>query len=277
MDWKSAKVILILVFVILNIVLAATLYKNLRVEEISQQTIINTQKILDKNGVYIECPIPKYKGKDYILQYGEKPISKVKIIDSLLGGESVDIQANTYTKDMKRITFISDTGFEYTNNGDSDKVSTVSKDGVNTYLKQLSQKLDIPFNEFRQDGYDPDENSSNSARVVYKGFYKGYEVFDNYIEVEISGGSVKKIRYQYKKPVAITSRDINVLPVYQILITRITKHPGIEISTVDIGFKGYTSVDKETTKTLYEGLSWRIKTTEGKEFYFNARNGEEIE
>lgn len=276
MDWKSAKVILILVFVILNIVLAATLYKSLRVEEISQQTIINTQKILDKNGVYIECPIPKYKGKDYILQYDEKPIDKVGILAALLEGETVNSETNTYTKGAKKITFIADSGFEYTNDGDSDKVFTISKDGINTYLKQLSEKLKIPFNEFKQDGYTSG-GSNNHARVVYKGFYKGYEVFDNYIEVEISGGCVKRIRYQYKKPVSITSRDINVLPVYQILITKITKHPGIEISTVDIGFKGYTSVDKETTKTLYEGLSWRIKTTQGKEFYFNARNGEEIE
>jgi len=45
---------------------------------------------------------------------------------------------------------------------------------------------------------------------------------------------------------------------------------------VDIGFKGLTKVGKDT-KTLYEGLSWRIKTADGKEFYFNAASGESME
>jgi len=54
-----------------------------------------------------------------------------------------------------------------------------------------------------------------------------------------------------------------------------TAYPGISIQIVDMGFKGYTKVGMET-KTLYEGLSWRIKTFEGKEFYFKASNGEEM-
>jgi hypothetical protein len=43
-----------------------------------------------------------------------------------------------------------------------------------------------------------------------------------------------------------------------------------------MGFKGYTKNDKKT-KTSYEGLAWRIKTTNGKEYFFNARNGTLIE
>ncbi|AEY68094.1 two-component system regulatory protein YycI [Clostridium sp. BNL1100] len=276
MDWKRAKIILIVVFTILNIVLAFAWYKNIKVEQVSQQTITNTGLIMAKNGINVECPIPKYKGKDYILQYEERPLKKSKIAEVLLGEGYVKSGNDTYTKDTNKLVFTSDSGFEYTGAGENSvKVYTDSKEGINAKFKVLASKMDLPFDEFKQDYY-PDTKKVNERLLIYKGFFKGYEVFDNFIEIQVINKEIRGIKYQYKKPISITARrDINVIPVYQILITKMTKYQGIDICNVDMGFKGYTGVDKET-KTLYEGLSWRIRNTDGKEFYFNARNGEEI-
>lgn len=275
MDWKRAKSILIIVFTILNIVLAVVLYKNLFVEEISSETISNTRKILEKNNVHIEIPIPKYVGKDYILQHGQQSIDYKKIASVLLGEGYYKKGSNEYENGTKKLVFNSTLGFEYTDTNGEQKVYTDSKNGIDTYLKDISKKMGIPFGEFLQDGYYPGIKSDKIVRVIYKGSFKGYTVFDNYIEIEVHEKGITSIRYQYKKPLSITSRDINVIPAYEILITKMTNYPGISIAEVDIGFKGYTHVDQET-KTLYEGLAWRIKTTDGKEFYFNARSGEQI-
>lgn len=275
MDWKRAKAILILIFFILNIVLASTLYQNLKVEEISKQTITNTGIILNQNNVLIECPIPKYIGRDYILTYEENVLDQTKIATELLEANYVKTGNNTYKNGSMSLVFSSDSGFEFNDTGESKKIYSDSKSGVDLYLKELSKKLDIPFTQFKQDGYYAEVKNDNGARVVYKGEYEGYPVFDNYIDVEISKSSIKSIKYQYKSPISIESRDINVVPVYEILITKMTAYPGIIIQAVDLGFKGYTKVGMET-KTLYEGLSWRIKTFEGKEFYFKASNGEEM-
>lgn len=276
MDWKRAKIILIIVFTILNIVLAFAWYKNIKVEQVSQQTITNTGLIMAKNGINVECPIPKYKGKDYILQYKDSPLDKTKIADVLLGKGYVKSGNDTYTKDMNKLVFTSDSGFEYTGVGENNvKVYTDSKEGINAKFKALASKMGLPFDEFKQDYY-PDTKKVNEKLLIYKGFYKGYEVFDNFIEIQVINKEMCGIKYQYNKPISITARrDINVIPVYQILITKMTKYQGIDIYNVDMGFKGYTGVDKGTT-TLYEGLSWRIRNTDGREFYFNARNGEEI-
>ncbi len=275
MDWRRAKTILILVFIALNLVLTVTLYRNVKGGEISQQTRVNTQRILEQNNVHIECPIPTYVGKDYILQYDETIIDKNKIITGLLEDNYSKISDNIYKKDSQRLEFTSESGFEYTDGGGSRKIYGNSKSQIDSNIKELAKKLGIPFNEFKLDEFDTPD-SGKGSRSVYKGTYKDYSVFDNYIEVEVENSGLKSIRYHYKKPMTITNRDINVIPVYQILITRMTNYPGITIKGVDIGFKGIT-VDKDT-KTLYEGLSWRIKTTtEGEEFYFNATNGQQME
>jgi YycH protein. len=282
MDWRRAKIILIIVFALLNIVLAFAWYKNIKVEQVSDQTITNTRLILSKNGVNVERPIPKYKGKDYILQYEDKPIYKPQIIKPLLGEGYVQKKKDTYTKNTNKLLFTSNFGFEYTGTVDGNgKLYTDSKEEINAWVEGLANKLGIPFDEFKIDGYYSSTQRDDETQLVYKGFYKGYEVFDNYIEITVINNTVVSIKYQYKKPISITARrDINVMPVYQILITKMTNYPGTSITNVDMGFKGYTSVDKDT-KTLYEGLAWRVKGKEEgkdeiKEFYFNARNGEEI-
>ncbi len=275
MDWKNAKTILILVFLILNIILTVILYRNVKGEEVSQETIYNTQKILEQNNVHIECAIPRYTGTDYILQHDETILDRSKIVSAFLGDKYSKISDSTYVLKTQRLVFANDSTFEYSDSGVNNRTSAESKSGIESFVKELSKKLDIPLNEFQLDefGLLP---GGEGTRAVYKGVYKGYSVFDNYIELIVSKSSLKSLKYHYKRPMTITNRDINVIPVYQILITKMTAYPGIYIKEVDMGFKGLTQVDKET-KTLYEGLSWRIKTSEGKEFYFNATNGERME
>ena len=172
MDWKRAKIILIVVFTILNIVLAFAWYKNIKVEQVSQQTITNTGLIMAKNGINVECPIPKYKGKDYILQYEERPLKKSKIAEVLLGEGYVKSGNDTYTKDTNKLVFTSDSGFEYTGAGENSvKVYTDSKEGINAKFKVLASKMDLPFDEFKQDYY-PDTKKVNERLLIYKGFFK---------------------------------------------------------------------------------------------------------
>ncbi len=274
MDWKRAKLILIFVFIALNVVLGVILYRNIKGGEVSQETIRNTHRILEQNNIIVECLIPTYAGKDYILQYQETILDKNTIISGLLGEDYTKIDENTYVKDTQRLVFPSNCSFEYRDSGKNNKVFTESKNEVGAKLKELSKKLGIPIDEFQLDSFNTLVTGEGS-RAVYKGVYQGYSVFDNYIEVDVEKSRLKGIKYQYKKPVDITSRDINVIPVYQILISKISNYPGIKISDIDMGFKGF-NVDKDT-KTLYEGLSWRIKTFSGTEYFFNATNGESME
>jgi regulatory protein YycI of two-component signal transduction system YycFG len=277
MDWKNAKTILILMFLLLNVVLSVILYKNyFKVEEISPKTINNTKKILVKNNVHIECDIPKYMGNDYNLEYEEKVLNKEKIITKFLGENYEKSDKNTYVNGNKSLIFNNSSGFEFYDKGTNNELTNYSEADMSKYLKGLSQTLALPFDEFQKDGYYPDVQTNEGARIVYIGEYNDYPVFDNYIEIEVTKSGLKSLKYNYKKPIKITVKeDIKVIPSYQILITKMTNFPKIKISAVNIGFKGYTKVD-EDTKTLYEGLSWRIKTSDGKVFYFNARNGERI-
>ncbi len=277
MDWKRAKSILISVFIILNIVLAVTLYNELKMDDIPQQTIINTQNILRQNNIHIECPIPKYTGNDYTLKYEEKALQKTKIADVLLEGNYTKEADNVYKRGSKSLVFYEESGFLFFDTEIGALINGDIKAGVDKYLKDLFDKIGLPFNEFKQDGYYTDIKNEENLRISYKGQYKNYSVFDNYIDVEVSNLNIKSIKYHYKKPTSITiKKDVFVIPSFEILITEMTKYPGIDIIQVDMGFKGYTKNDKKT-KTSYEGLAWRIKTTNGNEYFFNARNGTLIE
>jgi hypothetical protein len=276
MDWKRAKSILILVFILLNIVLAVTLFNELKIDDISQQTIINTQKILMQNNIHIECPIPKYTGNDYTLKYEEKALDekqKSEILQILLGDNYTKEANYLYKKGSKSLEFYEESGFIFTDDGNNSLVNGDVKSDIDKYLKGLFEKIGLPFNEFTHDGYYTDIKNEDNIRISYKGQYKEYPVFDNYIDVEVRNLSIRSIKYHYRKPTSITiKKDVFVIPSYEILITEMTKYPEIDIIQVDMGFKGYTKNDKKT-KTSYEGLAWRIKTTNGDEYYFNARNG----
>jgi len=276
MDWKKAKTILIIVFIILNIVLSVTLYNSLKVEEISQQTITNTMNILEQNNVYIECPIPKYTGNDYTLQYEEKPLEKRQVAAVLLGDNFTEVNDYTYKNESKSLVFTSNSGFEYSDTANTKMLKSDSKEDVDKYLKDLSKKIGLPFNEFRRDDYYDKSQRHDGTIVVYKGEYKDYAVFDNYIDIKVDKGAIKSIKYQYKKPISISVKeDIYIIPVHEILITKMTNYPGITIKEVDMGFKGWNNKETKTSASIasYEGLSWRIKTDNGQEYYFNARNG----
>lgn len=275
MDWKKAKTILISVFFILNIVLAFTLYNELKVDEIPQQTIINTSKILGQNNIHIECPIPKYSGNDYTLKYEENVLDEKKIADVLLGDNWIKEASNLYKKGSMSIVFYDEYGFDFFDMGDGFPIKGDIKNSLDNFLRDTFDKIGLPFNEFKQDGYYPNVENDAKGQVMYKGQYKDYPVFDNYINIEINNSKIKSIKYYYKKPISIViKKDVYVIPSYEILITEMTKYkyPGISIAQVDIGFKGYTRSDKKTI-TSFEGLAWRIKTYNGQEYYFNARNG----
>ncbi len=280
MDWKRAKSILISVFILLNIVLAVTLYNELKMDDIPQQTIINTQNILRQNGIHIECPIPKYTGNDYTLKYEEKALDDkqvAEILHILLGDNYTKESSNLYKKGSKSLVFYEGSGFLFIDTGNSSLIKGDLKNNIDKYLRDLFEKIGLPFNEFKQDGYYTDIKNEENVRITYKGQYKEYPVFDNYIDVEVSNLNIKSIKYHYKKPTSITiKKDVFVIPSFEILITEMTKYPGIDIIQVDMGFKGYTKNDKKT-KTSFEGLAWRIKTTNGNEYFFNARNGTLIE
>lgn len=279
MDWKKAKTILIIVFIILNIVLSIILYNNIKVEDISQQTITNTMNILEQNSVHIECPIPRYTGKDYTLQYEEKPLNKNDVATVLLGSNFIKINESKYKNGSKSLVFASNSSFEFTNTAYDNVLKTDSKEDIDKYLKDLSKKLGLPFDEFKRDDYYDKSQGQDGTTVVYKGDYKDYDVFDNYIDIKIDTYSVKSIKYQYKKPVSISVKDdIYIIPAHEILITKMTDYPGITIKEVDMGFKGWNNKEGKTSASVasYEGLCWRIKT-DSQEYYFNARNGENME
>jgi hypothetical protein len=280
MDWKRAKTILIVAFILLNIVLSIILYNNIKVEEISQQTINNTISILEQNSVHIECPIPKYKGKDYALQYEEKPLDKKTVATVLLGNDYAKVNDSKYVSSLGTLVFAGDSGFEYKNMSGASVLKSDSKEDIDKYLKTLSKKLGLPFNEFKRDDYYDKSHRQGATRVVYKGDYKDYAVFDNYIYIDVDMNSVKSIKYLYKKPLNISVKnDIYIIPVHEILITKMTEYPGILIKEVDMGFKGWKADEGKTSASIasYEGLCWRIKTDSGQEYYFNARNGEKME
>lgn len=277
MDWKNAKSILIFVFLILNIVLAVALYNEVKMDEIPQQTISNTSNILGQNNIHIECPIPKYTGNDYTLKYEEMPLDRNRIAGELLGKDYVKESNNIYKKDAKSLIFYDESGFLFLNSANDNKIKSDFKSSIDKYLKDSFDKMGLPFNEFKQDGYYPDVTNENNVRITYKGQYKDYFVFDNFIDVQVSDLKIKSIKFRYKKPASIMKKkDVFVIPSHEILITEMTKYPGISITQVDMGFKGYTKSDN-STKTSFEGLSWRIKTYDGKEYFFNARNGTLIE
>lgn len=276
MDWKRAKNILLITFIILNMCLSVILYNTYKVEEVSDDTIRNTRKILELNNVRIECPIPNEIVEDHMLQYEEQELNRNEILKWLFGSTYENIRIGRYVNGSKVLEFKTPYYFIYKDSNPGIDISKITnRDSADAFVKSFFKGACVPLDtEFVIDGHYPALKEGDSIKIMYKGIYEGHSVFDNYVNVEIDKSGALTVEYSYKRPLNITPTKQNVSPAFEVLINKMTNQPGIDIIQVDIGFKGYTSV--EDTKTLYEGLAWRVVTSSGDEFYFNARNGEPI-
>lgn len=278
MDWSKVKNILIILFVALNTFLLVNIIDISRNEGVSKKTLSNTVKILNNNGVALECKIPVYLKPTGTPEYMENVLNRGVILGKLLGNiplPSLDVtqDGNIIESGSKWIKF-NRNSFEYGNSNPTESIDINSLEDILRSIRLLLKDTGIPFGGFMPDYPKLQQLSDSSVLVILRERSGTFILFDNSIKVIASKDGIVSLDLSYRKLVDIT-QPRNITPVYQILIKNFHNRSGTVITGIDFGFK-MTKLDNETN-SFVDVPVWRIMKEEGQAEFYRGDNGERID
>lgn len=280
MDWSKAKTILIVTLLILNIFLLLNLNLLVSNDDISDETIANTVKILEGRGIALQCEIPRMNTDPGKLTFNEQaPFNKGEIAAFLLGTK-FKLPAGGFENGQeitdggsKKLVFINDNLFEYTGSSPFEAIDMSAREHVEAWMKECLDRFNMPSGKYFMDYYTT--NPDGSITAVYREKFQDFVVFENQLKVTADKNGVLSLKCGYKSIESLRNPGTRIISAYQILLKEYGGVDGPEtITDIDLGFKD--SNPEQDMKETYKQPAWRIRTQDGNERFFKATNGEEI-
>ncbi|MCR4436311.1 MAG: two-component system regulatory protein YycI [Clostridiales bacterium] len=278
MDWSRAKTVLIFVLLALNIFLLANLDPLDSGSAVSKETVGNAVKILSGRGITPECEIPRTDTDPGKLTFDEQSgLPKSQIAGILLGKDhwSPDEMKNgkAMAEGSRSLVFNSDHSLAYSDSRPQENLDISNRENVEKSLAKYLDLLGLPASAYFVDSYKA--GPDGSITVIYREKFKGYIVFENYLEITAGKSGVLRLQCEYKKIENLKKSGSRIIPAYQILLKEYGPEMGPAVITnIDLGFK--ESRLEQDMKEIYKQPVWRIRTGDGSERFFKASNGEEI-
>ncbi len=274
MDWSGAKNWLILLFAGLNIFLICTLVSvNSNAGTVKKDTILKTVEILSSNGISIDeavinPKIPKLNSVEVENAIGDKKAFAKKLL-----GDGFTEDNDLYTKEEKSVRFF-ENSFSYKNSKPDDPISDLNSLTVKEKVSSFLSGLGISVVSAESVAT---ENNGNFTVTFYQRLDK-YSLFDSYITVNLSKDGISLIEgswfYTAQDQSSVKTSASRVTPATSALIDFISDEKRIsnnstKVTDVTIG---YTSGDSMEYHTHASAIPvWRIKTSDGHCYYFDAR------
>lgn len=264
MQWQRAKSIMIVVFLLINILLATYLIIDRHTG--SQQTILHLTDVLSKNGIHLqEGALPKEMDSLFVPEFSapvltEKQVSK--LIDDPVATENGFTNAdNTARLECK------DNVFTYENTSPKERAfrrvsskNVVSK--LNPYLKALGvSELLYPV--------DISEIQENIL-VEYAYRIKDRKLFDARLRITVSKEGIHSIRGILVVPDPKNGFSYQLSHLETILMSLAqTEEEGLRISKIDLGYYFINYTDALVSQAI---PVYQIRTSRG-DILMDARDG----
>lgn len=287
MNWSRVKVILIAIFLLTDIFLAWKTYEAFRGAQISADVIASTRQILHEKEISLKCDIPqKIPRLNWMLFLNEKPdrevFSKIFLDTGDVAGVMTD-SGEKFQVGARTLLLGSNGTVSYSENRPG-----IVKEGMETAAAEKSVRnyLKKYYSNISEFVFDRFEHYTNGDWFFgFVGRYGGSSViFDNYINVKISSNGDINIESFYIKPLGPTHESRDIIPVNEILLmsfVKDVKNLGKDIVISDIKLGYLAVIDKEDLSrggvksgNIQSAPSWRIRTTDGGEYFYNAYNGQ---
>lgn len=278
MDWARAKNILIFLFVFLNLFLFLMMFKFFSSDNISNEAIDNTRKVLENRGIAVKCDIPLYNKQIGTLTNANINLDKDLIIKAFFGEEK-------YTEENQDLNTVAVCGnkkllisklnmFVYSNSAPMEAANLADSKSIQSYLSNLFNRLNLAFKNFYLD--KTEENSDGQKKYTFRQKKDEFWLYSNFVEITVGKEGVTYIKYYNRNPGELTEGK-KIMPAYQILIKNLIYDSGVVISKIDMGF-GEQNMGKDT-KVLDDLPMWRVALQKGEkieERYYKVYNGEEV-
>jgi len=278
MDWAKAKNILLVIFLLFNVFLAFNLRTFYFGETVSQKTISDAIKILEDSQVKVECEIPRRSVGVWKLRYD--PLDGAETRADIIG-RLLNIKAGThevepgaeFVNGSRKVVIRDDMVFEYTDENPGETINIGDKNAVLKRARRFYKELRLPFKAYHLDRYLV--NHDGSVTVLFLEKFRSFLVYDNYLEITLTNKGITKVICSYKKTGSLEEDRISgkkLIDAYIVLIKNFDRVKNITITEIDIGFKKPSS--KSDVKLMSLNLYWRVRLSDGREYYFNAADGE---
>lgn len=278
MDWAKAKNILIFLFLFLNLFLFIMMVKFINSDNLSNETIDNTRKVLEDRGITLECDIPLYNKPIGTLTNANITIDKNLLIKAFFGDEeyteeNVDL-STVAVSGSKKLLIDEFNSFVYSNSSPNETIFLSDVKSVHNYLSNLSKRLNLAFKNFYID--ETEDISNGQKKYTFRQKKDRFWLYSNYIEITVDKAGVAYLKYNIRNSGGFTEGK-KIMPAYQILIKNLVYDSGVTISKIDLGF-GEQNMGKDT-KVLDDLPVWRVTLKKGEkieERYYKVYNGEEV-
>lgn len=278
MDWSKAKIILIIIFIVLNVFLLSNILFMKMEDQVSEEKIQTALQAMSNKGIVIKGDIPNYAKDTGKLSFESVGYDKGRVVASLLGIEGTKENKSgdiiEFVNGSKTLTFLNISTFEYTNTNPVEKIDVSNRKNAESMAKKLLASFGIPAANYIIDsgGYTIKDDGSIMLELREK--YKGFIIFDNYAQISVSPEGITYIKCKYRKVKGFAAGKKSILPAHLILLRHYDAGINSPISSIDFGFIGYSTVRE--TKESTESPAWRVRLEDGSEAFYKAYDGEKI-
>jgi|LSQX01.3.fsa_nt_gb regulatory protein YycI of two-component signal transduction system YycFG len=237
MDGAKAKNVVIVLLLAFNIFLLFINLTFVRGEGIRKETIENTEAILSQRGVTLECSIPTTSNALNRLEYTIEKLDRNSIAMRLLGGQfEVSNQGDEFFHESKKLRFISDTQYEFTDSQPGSNVDLTSDERARRAAQSfLKDSGTLDGGKYIEDGLT--RNQDGSVTVAFVESYEGYLIFDNYCIVTLDQKGVRQLLRGRLQVKGFTVKSGERFEAYQALLARFKMGSSVVITAIDSGYK----------------------------------------
>lgn len=209
MEWEKAKTFLIIMLIILNIGLFALNYFDDKKYHISESQIESIDYLYEKYNISSDVSYPEtFYPLPYLKLSDQKPDSSV-LTENLFGENELlkrtsEQYKTVFKSDTKTLTI--DNSFAYFVINEYKSLGKVSigeaKDTANEFIRKLGEDYSMFVFDYLNE-YD----DASLVTVYYVEEFKGFKIFSNTIEMEISTDGIVQLIINRKIPIEF--EDIN--------------------------------------------------------------------
>lgn len=289
MDLPKAKIVIIVMLIILNVILLFNNITYYREHSVQMETIDNTVSILNERGIVLECDIPRTNKAAYRLEYGSGKLDRAAIVSSLFddtlrnyklekgaelklpstteaqialmfSSESEVASGDTASFEVggRKLVFYSGTRFVFINENPGQNVDIKNDDDASKYaLKYLKSKGLITgkyvLDELRR-------SRDGSAVVTFIQEYEGFLIYDNFCTVTVTDSGITRLEYGKLQITGfLPGRISDPASAYQVLLANYKVGEGCVITSIELGYRypgGSSMYGAESSELL---PVWRVK------------------
>lgn len=266
MEWSKAKSILIFLFVVLNGFLLYSIIHTVSDTSPGREYVKLVNNLLESKNIRIECTIPSCKSESGSIVFKEGSIDEDRVVSFFLGKGARQIQdgEKVWEADGKVLEIGNNSIMFYDNSPDT-RVDIGDKEALAKVFQKVFQGLGL-----KQGDYVPDiwEEKDGKVRVRYVKRYKGNLLFDIYADFIVSSYGMEQADITIGE-ISHTIGRSEVLSAWHLLAVSNLQENSV-ITDIAFGFKRIHEGE------LYDSPVWRIRLSDGREFFYNAYTGEEI-